>query len=237
MCIYIYWHGKLWGLARRSPLLTFYCVTIAGVNATYTSPWVKFYIRTCMCVCACAHSLSHVWLFVTLWAIAHQAPLSMGFSRQEYWSGLPCRLPENVPSPGVEPTSPALQADSVPLSHWGSPHMCMNGQKGVFVIIISEWGFGWLLTFLFTFSCTVGILFRNHVFYNQRSWLNRTSSLLSWILWGLQEADSECPHIWLVWRCSPLRTQRVLPSTPSRKKKKLSGGHDGFSNGNCYDHG
>ena len=47
---------------------------------------------------------------VTTWAIARQAPLSMGFSRQEYWSGLPFPSPENLPNPGIEPWSPALQA-------------------------------------------------------------------------------------------------------------------------------
>ena len=47
--------------------------------------------------------LSHVWLFVTPWTVAHQAPLSMEFSRQEYWSGLPCLSPGDLPHPGVEP--------------------------------------------------------------------------------------------------------------------------------------
>ena len=45
------------------------------------------------------------------WTVAHQAPLSMGFSRQEYWSGLPCPSPDDLPNPGIEPGSPALQAD------------------------------------------------------------------------------------------------------------------------------
>ena len=45
--------------------------------------------------------------FVTLWTIAHQAPLSMGFSRQEYWSGLPFSSPGNLPNPGIKPASPA----------------------------------------------------------------------------------------------------------------------------------
>ena len=48
---------------------------------------------------------SPVWLFATPWTVAHQAPLSMGFSRQEYWSGLPCPLPEDLPNPGIKPTS------------------------------------------------------------------------------------------------------------------------------------
>ena len=54
---------------------------------------------------------SHVQLFVTPWTVASQAPLSMQFSRQEYWSGLPCPPPEDLPNPGIEPvslTSPAL---------------------------------------------------------------------------------------------------------------------------------
>ena len=51
--------------------------------------------------------------------IAHQGPLSMGFSRQENWSQLPCPLPGNLPDPGIKPPSPALQADSLPLSHQG----------------------------------------------------------------------------------------------------------------------
>ena len=51
---------------------------------------------------------------------ARQAPLSMGFPRQEYWSGLPFPSPGNLPDPGIQPVSPALQADSLPLSHWGS---------------------------------------------------------------------------------------------------------------------
>ena len=48
----------------------------------------------------------------TPWAVAHQAPLSRGFSRQEYWSGLPFSSPGDLPDPGIEPTSLALQADS-----------------------------------------------------------------------------------------------------------------------------
>ena len=59
-------------------------------------------------------SLSHVPLFVTPWTVARQAPLSMGFSRQEYWSGLPFLSPGDLPKPGIEPGSPALQADTLP---------------------------------------------------------------------------------------------------------------------------
>ena len=61
-----------------------------------------------MCVPSC---LSCVRFFATSWTVAHQAPLSMGFSRQEYWSGLPCPPPGDLPKPGIKPaslTSPAL---------------------------------------------------------------------------------------------------------------------------------
>ena len=51
---------------------------------------------------------------VTLWTVASQAPLAMGFSRQEYWSGLPFPSPGDLPNPGIKPRSPALQADSLP---------------------------------------------------------------------------------------------------------------------------
>ena len=63
-------------------------------------------------------------LFVIYWTVARQAPLSMGFSRQEYCNGLPCPPPGDLTNPGIEPRSPvvpALQVDSLPLSHWGSP--------------------------------------------------------------------------------------------------------------------
>ena len=51
---------------------------------------------------------------VTPWTVAYEAPPSMGFSRQEYWSGLPFPSPGDLPDPGVEPRSPALQADALP---------------------------------------------------------------------------------------------------------------------------
>ena len=56
----------------------------------------------CACVLTC---FSHVQLFMTPWTVACQAPLSMGFSKQEYWSGLPCPPPGDLPNPGTEPES------------------------------------------------------------------------------------------------------------------------------------
>ena len=56
--------------------------------------------------------LSRVRLFATPWTVAHQTPLSMGFSRQEYWSGLPFPSPGDLPDPEIKPVSPTLQTDS-----------------------------------------------------------------------------------------------------------------------------
>ena len=66
-------------------------------------------------------SFSHVWLFAILWTVAHQAPPSMGFSRQEYWSGLTFPSPGDLPNPGIETRSPALQADLLTSEPPGKP--------------------------------------------------------------------------------------------------------------------
>ena len=65
--------------------------------------------------------LSCVWLFVTPWTIAYQAPPSIGFSRQGYWSGLPFPSPGDLPDPGIEPRSPALWADTLTSEPQGKP--------------------------------------------------------------------------------------------------------------------
>ena len=93
--------------------------------------WDSIPLCVCVCVCVCVHTraLSRVWLFVTLWTVAHQAPQSMVFSRQEHWSGLPFPPPGYLPNPGIKaasPAFPALQVDSLLLSHWGSPLHCVS---------------------------------------------------------------------------------------------------------------
>ena len=75
---------------------------------------------------------SHVWLFVTTWTVVHQAPLTMGFFRQEYCSGLPCPPPGDLPDPGIKPTSPAslvLQADSLTTEPPGKPDGLVRSHK------------------------------------------------------------------------------------------------------------
>ena len=91
-----------------------------GSTVIHQKPEIKkAYIRNSLVVqwlgihthCRGTCVLSPVWLFAAPWTVGHQAPLSMGFSRQEYWTGLPFPMPENLPDPGMEPTflvSPAL---------------------------------------------------------------------------------------------------------------------------------
>ena len=88
------------------------------------------------CMISC---FSCVRLFVTLWTAALQAPLSMGFSRQEYWSGLPCPPPGYLPDPGIEPRLPALQVNSLPPELPRKPHIHttiykINKQQGPVVL-------------------------------------------------------------------------------------------------------
>ena len=68
-------------------------------------------------------SLSHVRLFATPRTVAYQAPLSIGFSRQEYWSGLPFPSPGDLPNSGFEPGSPALEADALTSEPPGKPSL------------------------------------------------------------------------------------------------------------------
>ena len=84
-----------------------------------------------MCVLSC---FSRVQLCVTLWSVTRQAPLSMGFSRQEYWSELPSPSPGDLPDPGIElrsPVCPALQAVLYPLSHRRSPQSNCESESEV----------------------------------------------------------------------------------------------------------
>ena len=87
------------------------------------APWKKSYDQLGQCTKKqrhCANKfpcevklLSRVRLFVTPWTVAHQAPPSMGFSRQESWSGLPFPFPGDLSNPGIEPRSPTLEADAL----------------------------------------------------------------------------------------------------------------------------
>ena len=101
-------------------------------------------VCVCVCVCTRTHVFSHVWLFVTTWTVAHRAPLSMEFLRQEYWSWLPFPIPGDLPDPGIEPkslvssalagrfftTAPLLAQNSLPTFNFffcpSSLHQCFS---------------------------------------------------------------------------------------------------------------
>ena len=102
-----------WGLAPSQPSLNLHAREEGWELNPYwqATQWSSY-------SCACQLKvrkvlLSHVWLFATSWTVARQAPLSMGIPRQEYWSGLLCLFPGDLPNPGIKPKSPTLQADSL----------------------------------------------------------------------------------------------------------------------------
>ena len=95
-------------------------------------------------ISAGARWLSHIWLFATPWTVARQAPLSMGFSRQEYWSGLPSPSPGDPPCPGIEPASPHLLNCRQILYQWATMDTQYNLTGHNWVDVGSEWE-GWKL--------------------------------------------------------------------------------------------
>ena len=102
------------------------CITLLLINILCHIEYII------ICVC-CVLLLSRVRLFVTTWTVAHQAPLFMGFSRHEYWSGLPCPPPGELPIPGIDPRSPTLQMDSLP----SEPLIMIEGKQTNKVILTS----------------------------------------------------------------------------------------------------
>ena len=93
-----------------------------------------FHLFSCKC-----YLLSHVRLFATPWTVAHQDPLSMGFSRQEYWSRFPCPPPGDLPDPGIKPTSlisPALAIELFTTSATWEARVCVCVCVCVCVFII-----------------------------------------------------------------------------------------------------
>ena len=143
-------------------------------------------------------SLSHVQLFATPWTVAYQAPPSMGFSRQEYWSGLPFPSPGDLPDLGMEPRSPALEADALTSEPLGKPKTSLERMKGQAM----DWG----------------KLFTNHIFHKgvvsrihkELSKLNHkeTSNLIT-IRW-LSSKES-------AYRCKKCRFHRLVGKTPEEE--------------------
>ena len=94
-----------------------------------------------MCSYACVLSCFSVSNSATPWTVALQAPLSMGFSRQEYWSGLPYPPPEDLPKLGIKPRSPALQTDSSLSEPPEKPRLSIEKQRHHFVTKVKAMAF------------------------------------------------------------------------------------------------
>ncbi len=86
---------------------------VPGILQARTLEWVAISFSNAWKWKVKVKSLSHVWLLTTPWTAAYQAPPSMGFSRQEYWSGLSCPPPGDLPNTGIKPKPPTLQANSL----------------------------------------------------------------------------------------------------------------------------
>ena len=102
-------------------VLEFHCFLRLNNITLYMSEWVK--------------SFSRVQLFATPWTVAYQASPSMGFSRQEYWSGLPFPSPGDLPNPGIEPGSPALQTDSLSPEPPGNIYIYIHTHTHTYICI------------------------------------------------------------------------------------------------------
>ena len=105
------YHNEVMESLKYVIITIFYLLVLAfEIYKDFFTLWVKPHFIYIGVEC---QSLSRIWLFATPWTVAHQVPPSMGFSRQEYWSGLPFPSPGNLSNPEIEPRSPALQADSL----------------------------------------------------------------------------------------------------------------------------
>ena len=109
---------------------------VPGILQARTLEWVAISLSNAWKWKVNVKSLSHVWPLATPWTAAYQAPPSMGFSRQEYWSWVPLPSPEDLPDPGIKPRSPVLQADSLPSKATREvPYMCIHIHVYIYIYI------------------------------------------------------------------------------------------------------
>ena len=136
--------------------------------------------------------LSHVWLCATPWTAAYQAPPSVGFSRQEYWSGLPFPFPGDLPNPGIKPGSPTLQADSLPSE---SPGTKRKTNIRYYLYVESKIRYKWIY-----------LQNRNRPLNKTSLWLPKGKEQGEEKIWSLGLTDTHCSvqslsHVWL---CDPM---------------------------------
>ena len=129
------WSGAPWASVRATFALICLHIWLSVIFPSHSEwhiidRWPRFQVRCFLRQLTAAvnifHCLSRVQLFVTPWTVAYQAPPSMGFSRQEYWSGVPFPSPGDLPNPGIEPGSPAFQADALTSEPPGKPRFTVT---------------------------------------------------------------------------------------------------------------
>ena len=161
-------------------------------------------------------SFSCVWLFATLWTVAHQAPPSMGFFRQEYWNRLQCPPAEDLPNPGTEPAFPAsnpLKADSLRTDPPGKPHICsvisqyfQEHYKPGMLFNNYDFRYEFIVIFFYfvCFHLFIGIIILSHSKKDlgTRQWLLTTFSYLSLfetIFSSFLSMNLFKPHVLFIW--------------------------------------
>ena len=102
---------------------------------------------------------SYVWLVATTWTAARQAPLSVGFSRQKYWSGLPCPSPGDLPDPGIEPASPESSASTGGLFTTVPPGKPWKPQRGLLAPLWSSFTSFYSPTFMSVHPGSLAVLY------------------------------------------------------------------------------
>ena len=127
---------------------------------------------------------SHVQFSVSLWTVALQAPLSMGFSRREYWRGLPCLPPGDLPDLGIKPTSPALWVDSLPTEPPGNPTLSIIPSESTMLLHMAE---------LYPFSLLSNIPLCVYICVCVYTYLNTSSCTSAHVYtWHVQKSSPSC---------------------------------------------
>ena len=157
--------------------------------------------------------LSRVRLFATPWTVAHQAPLSMGFIRHEYWSRLPFPSPGDLSDPEIKPGSSALQANSLPLSHLPSKHNLSYLQDRVVIqphspVRPTLSGFHWYLLIILS-----EVAARGNLFVNAKSWPH--SGLMIEVFW--EGPGNFCTNKFSKRFWCPLRTHEHAAAATAAK--------------------
>ena len=168
--------------------LDYLSIDVSGALNSLLLFYYYQFLPLCLVKCK-VKLLSHLQLFATSWTVAYQAPLSMGFSRQEYWSGLPFPSLGDLPNPGIKPVSPALQADTLPSEPPGNVCFMYLGDPilvaYVFTIVMYSWIDPLICVPRVSFSCHLPLQ------DSPRSTGRSETGLLSY--------DCFCPVFWCVW--------------------------------------